>query len=87
MIGEGSIPPPQFKHYQNRKHDYFELGEDAYFETLGSFLHSLSYQFLGNSNLDKLLKTGLGNHLLKRSKMVVTGPNVHTHTQYVFCLD
>lgn len=47
-------------YYQDRQTGYSELGENAYFEILVDFLNSLGFQVLGESNLDKLLRTGLG---------------------------
>lgn len=46
-------------YYQDRQTGYSELGENAYFEILVDFLNSLGFWILVNSNLEKLLRTGV----------------------------
>lgn len=76
IVGEGKIPSHQFKRIIRIGKHYSELRENAYFEMFEYFLIFLGYQVLGNSSLDKLLRTGwvVGGHLLRRTEKAVTGP-------------
>lgn len=76
-------------YYQDRQTGYSELGENAYFEILVDFLNSLGFQVLGESNLDKLLRTGLGGgwgseYLLRTTEKTVTGKVVGIIRKYFY---